>query len=321
MRNNRFQNHVSKSPFTLPLCIVLGFMVWFWNDLFGTLSFSFSSLLGFAFSALITYVVIETSNKFSLLRVRSNMIASVWVIAVALMPEVHDFSAGWVATLALVCSYYVMFHAYQQFEPVVAVFHAFLLLGIASLLVVHLLVFVPLFYWYLFVFLRSLTWRSFWAGIVGLVLPICFVLGWSIASRDYAFIMDRAGELSQTSWIVGQDYACMLSYRNPQILVLAFMFLLIFVGIVHYLSSYYSDKIRTRMYLYIYVIQTIVASMLILCIPSKIEVLYPVLMCGGSVMIAHFFAQTGSWLSNILFVVTMLMVIILLAVNLGIWKF
>ena len=75
------------------------------------------------------------------------------------------------------------------------------------------------------------------------------------------------------------------------------------------------------MYLYIYVIQTIVASMLILCIPGKIEVLYPVLMCGGCVMIAHFFAQTGSWLSNTFFVMTMITAIILLLINLGIWMF
>ena len=321
MRNNRFQNRVSKSPFTLPLCIVLGLLVWFCNASFKGFDFAWGTLVGWFMAVGVTCVGIETSRRFSILRVRSNMIASVWVVMVAMMPQVHGFSAGWVATLSLACSYHVMFYAYQQHEPVVAVFHTFVLLGIACLAVPHMMVLVPLYYWYLLVFLRCLSWRGFWAGIVGLALPVCFVLGWSIAMGDYAFLYSRAKDLSMTPWIVGQDYSWLLEYNSTKTLVLCFAALLISVGVVHYINNYYNDKIRTRMYLYIYVIQTMALALLIMCMPGKMEMLYPLMMLGGSVMIAHFFALTGSWISNAFFCLVMVALVCLLILNFGIWKF
>lgn len=321
MRNNRFQNHVSKSTLTLPLCMVTGALAWFWNGSTHEFAFSYSALASFLLAVISTYIVIETANLFALLRIRSSMIAAIWVVCISMLPALHSFSMGWVAVPALAASYYTMFLAYQQHEPVLHIFHSFLLLGIASLAIPHLSVFVPLYYWYLLVFLRCLTWRGFWAGTVGMALPACFVLGWCILSRDFTFILGRWELLQATRLFPADGYAWLMSYREPQALNFAFTTLLSVIGIVHYLRTYYNDKIRTRMYLYIYVMQTVASWLLMVCIPDLYYLAYPVFLLGASTMIAHFFALTGTIVSNLLFCLCLILALMLFTLNMGLWTF
>ena len=321
MRNNRFQNHVSESTVTLPLCMVIGALAWFWHGNAHEFGYNTSSIVSLALAALSTSIVIETANVFALLRIRSSMIATVWVLCISLMPALHAFSEAWVAVPALAGSYYVMFLVYQKNEPVVHVFHTFLFLGIASLAIPQLLLFVPLYYWYLLIFLRSLTWRGFWAGVVGLMLPLCFVVGWCIISDDYTFLWNRAECLLDTDLFTGKNYVWMLSYKEPEALNFTLLSLLALTGIVHYLRNYYNDKIRTRMFLYIYVMQTVASWLLVVAMPDRYSLLAPVLMLGASTMIAHFFALTGSILSNLFFCLTLILTLMLFTLNLGIWTF
>ncbi|MCM1515580.1 MAG: hypothetical protein NC080_04070 [Paraprevotella sp.] len=322
MRKRRFQNNVSKSSLTLPLCMVLGTLVWFGNIASHDLQCGSESFATLFSAAATTYIVMETANKFALLRIRSNMVAAVWVTGIALMPFLHHWSAGWMAVPALAGCHYVMFHTYQDANSsVVPVFHTFALLGIASLSIPQMLAFVPLFYWYLLVFMRCMSWRSLWAGIVGLILPLCFVLGWSIVTDDYTFLSGRWDSLLSTRLFADKDYALFLDYRSPRTLFMAFITLLSLTGIVHYLRNYYNDKIRTRMYLYIYIIQTTVCWLMIMCMPSRFDLLAPSLMLYASTMVAHFFALTGTWVSNAFFCLTLLASAALTLVNLGLWKY
>ncbi|MDE5561487.1 MAG: hypothetical protein K2J00_06795 [Bacteroidaceae bacterium] len=320
MQHPRLQNRISESTLTLPLCMVAGALVWFWSGN-GSPDFRLSAIAALASAVLTTYIVLETASEFSLLRVQSDMIAAVWVMTVAMTSSVHTFSEGWVAAPALAAGYYIMFSTYQKHEPVVHVFHIFLLLGAASLAIPHLIVFVPLFYWYLAIFLRCMTWRCFWAGIVGFVLPVCFVMGWSIFTDDYSFPAESLDRLLSAKPFSGEDYRLMLSDGRTDALNLVFITILSAVGIVHYLRYYYKDKIRTRMYLYIYVMQTIACWLTILCLPAMFTKLAPVLLLGSCTMAAHFFAQTNTRTSNAFFCTSVLVLILLTLINMGIWTF
>lgn len=322
MRKRRFQNNVSKSSLTLPLCMVLGTLVWFWNIAAHDLQYSAGPFATLFSAAATTYIVMETANKFALLRIRSNMVASVWVVGIALMPFLYHWSAGWMAVPVLAGCHYVMFHTYQNANTsVVPVFHTFVLLGVASLSIPQMLVFVPLFYWYLLVFMRCMSWRSLWAGVVGLILPLCFVIGWSIVTDDYTFLSERWESLLSTRLFAAEDYVMFQDYRSPRTLFMAFITMLSLTGIVHYLRNYYNDKIRTRMYLYIYIIQTSICWLMIMCMPSCFDLLAPSLMLCASTMVAHFFTLTGTWVSNAFFCLTLLVAVALILINLGIWTY
>ena len=137
---------------------------------------------------------------------------------------------------------------------------------------------------------------------------------------DFSFLLEKFNDLQSTTFFSTEDYQWMLAYRTPKALSFAFITILSMIGIVHYLVNYFDDKISTRMYLYIYTIQTLVILALIFCIPSLYDTLAIVFVLNACLMIAHYFALTGSWVSNTLFCVTLLVVAFLLVLNCGIWK-
>lgn len=319
MRNNRFQNHVSESSITLPICMVIGTLMWFWKGEAMLFDANISMLGAMTMGIIATYIVLETANVYALLRIRSRMISCVWIICITIAASIHNFSEGWISAVAIAGSYYVMFSTYQKHEPVVGIFHSFLLLSIASLAVPQLVIFVPFYYWYQIVFLRCLTWRVFWAGIVGMLLPPCFALGWCIATNNYDFLVEWITTLRNTELFVATQYRQYLSYKNPETLNMGFFTILSLVSIVHYLRNYYNDKIRTRMYLYIYVMQTTICWLMLACSPNLQKVITPVFLINASTMIGHYFALTGSVLSNLFFCTTLIGSIFLLIINSGIW--
>lgn len=319
MRNKRFQNLVSKSSLTLPLCLVIGLLVWFWDAGSGSYKYSHSSLVALLLFLATAYVITETSTTFSLLRVRSRMITCVWLLGASLIPFIHVFSYGWIAAAAMAGSYHIMFLSYQEHEPVTHVFHTFLLLGCAILFVPELVILIPLYYWYMLVMLRCMSWRSLWAGLVGILCPFCFTIGWSILSEDYRLLQSWITTISDTHPFFQQDYIRLLSYTNVETQQCIFWGVLSLISIIHFMQTYYNDKIRTRMYLYIYVVQTAVCWLVILALPDRLHIMFPIMLMNVSTLIAHYFTLTCSRLSNAFFCLTLLAYIGLLTYNLRIW--
>lgn len=319
MRHRRFQNIISTSTITLPLSIVMGILVWFWDAQTVAFRFSAETLVSLLLCLATLYVLTETANAYSLLRVRTLMTSSVWMASMALMPFTHSHTDGMMAALSIAGSIYVMLRTYQKHEPVVDVFHTFLLLGCATIALPELVVLVPCYYWYLLVFMRSLSWRSIWAGVVGLALPPSFLLGWSILAGELPFFRSKAEELFRLPWFRASDYASLLQWHNPLTLHLVLVSLLSACAIVHFLRTYCQDKIRTRMQLYVLTMQTLVCWLLVLCLPSRFALQAPVLMLSACALIAHFFTLTSTILSNLFFCLTLLASAALLALNLGLW--
>ena len=74
------------------------------------------------------------------------------------------------------------------------------------------------------------------------------------------------------------------------------------------------------MYLYIYVMQIAAVWLLLLWQPDLYNMLMPLLMLCSCTIIAHFFALTGSIISNLFFVLSVLALGALTSINMGLWK-
>lgn len=80
--------------------------------------------------------------------------------------------------------YYQLFTTYHDPEAREKAYSAALLIGIGSLLWVHLLWFLPLFWLGMYNF-RSLTSRTFIASLLGVATVYWFLLGWCVWQRDF----------------------------------------------------------------------------------------------------------------------------------------
>ena len=248
------------------------------------------------------------------------MVSAVWVTGMGMMTFAHDFYVAWLAVPLIASTHYLLFRTYQQYNPVNYSFHTFFLLGTSVLLIPQLYILVPLYFWYMAVFMRCLSWRTFWAGLIGLVLPAWFLAGWCAVSGDFETVSTVLQTISHPQPFNTDSYVPYMSVHNVQTLTWLFVTFVSLVATVHYLRTYFNDKIRTRMYLYIYVMQIAALWLLLLWQPDLYNLLMPLLMLCSCPIIAHFFALTGSIVTNLFFVLSVLAMGALTSINMGLWK-
>lgn len=306
---NRFQNKVAESSATMPICAVLATILWWWPQQ----SFAISNIIGWVLCALTAYICLETNGVQQIIRIRTRMMASVWLVLASCLAFMHPLDTPAISAVCMAMSYYLLFRCYQLYDSVAWIFHSFLFLGIGSLFSAIMLPMGLLYYIYLIGFLRSLTWRGFWAGIVGLILPY---LGWAA----WCFLMDKTD--SMFDFITLHFVLHPISWESLTSLPFSWMvsmgvvILLSLVSVFHYLQTKYNDKIRVRMVLYIYTIQTILLIIYLFLQPQEFQNTMALLVVSACPLIAHYFSLTRSWLSNAFFFLSLLLCGVMAYLNL-----
>lgn len=310
MRRDRLQNHVSGSVLTLPTCAVLCLVSWYFNYRDVLLEpWTWVSLLVLVLTA---YILIELNNRNQLIRVRSRMVSSVWLVLVACIPLLQLYGDGLLVACSMTGAYFMLFRTYQKTECEADTFHYALLLGLSSLFIPSLIFCLPLFLWHQMVFLRSMTLRAFCAAMIGCLFPYLVIGGWLLLKDDLSFILSWWTDLQQWLPITVESYKKLDVVQVAEWGVLTMLSL---TGVLHYLGTSYNDKIQVRMFLYILCLQFVVLDTYVCLQPYCLDDFMPLLAVTGAPLIAHYFALTRSWFSNTIFVLFVLACVSLVVVN------
>lgn len=262
---------------------------------------------------LIAYLWVETNNCNALIRIRSYLTPSVYLILAGGMTFLHSEQEGFFITLCTLGSYYLLFKTYQQPYAVFFIFHSFLCIGIGSLFFPPLLLFVPLYIGYAAVYLRSLSLRSFCAALIGLCLPYWFLGGYILYHQDWDLFHTHFHELTALFPIRELNVRNMSTVQG---LSWASVTFLSFIGSIHYLRNSFNDKIRTRMLFYLLICQEAVIGLLCIVYPQHFTTLFSLLIMNSSPIISHYFALTSGKWTNILFIFSLLLFTLLTILNL-----
>ena len=311
---NRIQYNVASSEFTLPLCVILAAAMWWLPQQM----FSVRCLLGLILCLLTTFVVMETNAQQHIIRIRTRMMSCVWLVLAASLSFMHPLGEPIVAAAFLCVSYLLLFRSYQRHRPQAIVFHAFLMLGIGSFCAPVMLAMAIPYFLYLAIFLRSLTRRAFWAGILGIIVPYWCYAVWCFATGNLQNFLARLTEMAQyeipnLEAITSMPFVWQVSA--------AVIILLSIVSIIHYLRTNYDDKIRVRMILYIYLSQTILLIAFLLLQPAHYQTTMALLVASASPLIAHYFSLTGSWFSTFFFFLSLVLIAGMATLNLWLTSF
>lgn len=311
---NRLQNKVAGSEFTLPLCVIMAAAMWWLPQQM----FSVRHLLGLVLCLLTTYVIMETNAQQHIIRIRTRMMSCVWLVLAASLSFMHPLGEPIIAAAFLSVSYLLMFRSYQKHRPQKIVFHTFLMLGIGSFCAPVMLPLAILYFLYIAIFLRSLTRKAFWAGILGVVVPYwCYAVWCFVTGNIQGFvaqITDMAHfEMPTVEAITSLPFVWQVSA--------AVVALLSIVSILHYLNTNYDDKIRVRMILYIYVSQTLLLMAFLVLQPAHYQTTMALLVASASPLIAHYFSLSGSILTTIFFLLSILLTAGMATLNLWLTSF
>ena len=140
------------------------------------------------------------------------------------------------------------------------------------------------------------------------------MLAWLLYSQrqefDYNQLISHFGELSAVTL---SDFAIDDLQR---LLTLTVVIIPGIVGGIHFIMKHYEDKFRVRQLYYSFIYLALYTFALMFVIPSQFDMLLRILIIAASPLIGHFFALTETKVSNIFFLVTAGIILILTIFNL-----
>jgi hypothetical protein len=207
-----------------------------------------------------------------------------------------------------------LFNTYQGLPVIGWLYYAFLFLSLASLVEVRILLYLPLFWLLMLVTIHARGWRAIMASVLGILTPYWFMLAWLLYSQrqefDYNQLISHFGELSAVTL---SDFAIDDLQR---LLTLTVVIIPGIVGGIHFIMKHYEDKFRVRQLYYSFIYLALYTFALMFVIPSQFDMLLRILIIAASPLIGHFFALTKTKVSNIFFLVTAGIILILTIFNL-----
>ncbi len=310
MEKRRFQNKVATSGFTLPVAASFTTLLWCAEGIY-----TLNRLWGWVLCAVMTYLWIETNNAYSLLRIRSRLTSAIFVFLTGCMFSLHPLQDSLFVSCLMLGSYYLIFKSYQQTNVSVCFLHTFLCIGLGSLLFPQLLYFAPFYFWYASVYLRSLTWHSFWAGLTGLILPYWFMAGYALYTGEISILKAHFCELTNFRAFSLETY---LQHPPLQAAIIGLIVIFSLVASIHYIRTSFNDKIRTRMFMYLILFQEFLITLFLILQPMHFGILSGLLIMNSAPILSHFFALTGSKLTNAAFILFLVLFTVLSLLNIWI---
>lgn len=261
---------------------------------------------------LATYLMILLNNFHALIRIYSRAITSAFIILSGVACFIFPSLEGCIVTVGLVASLLTLFTTYQNREAAGWIYYTFLILGVASVANIHFLVFIPI-YWIMMIFINSLSLRTFIASLFGLLTPY-----WIWIAVVLFFYKDNLTPFTNlfqplTEVTFFNAYG---SIPLSHYLTYAFLVILAFTGIIHFLRKSYNDKIRTRQFYYSIIFFDIVVLVLLALFPQYYDLLFRPAIILTSPLIGHFIALTRTKITNIAFYLILITALLLTGFNL-----
>ena len=260
---------------------------------------------------LATYLMILLNNFHALIRIYSRAITSAFIILSGVACFIFPSLEGCIVTVGLVASLLTLFTTYQNREAAGWIYYTFLILGVASVANIHFLVFIPI-YWIMMIFINSLSLRTFIASLFGLLTPY-----WIWIAVVLFFYKDNLTPFTNlfqplTEVTFFNAYG---SIPLSHYLTYAFLVILAFTGIIHFLRKSYNDKIRTRQFYYSIIFFNIVVLVLLALFPQYYDLLFRPAIILTSPLIGHFIALTRTKITNIAFYLILITALLLTGFN------
>jgi hypothetical protein len=301
-----FQNRVAESVLTLPLTAAFTLVVWL---LSGLVAYGWwSQLLCFVVT---TYLMIELSNGNALLRVRSRMISCTFMALSCSSCFLLNSLPGGIAQLCMVAATIILFHTYQDQHAPGWTYYGFLCVGLASLVFVQTFFLVPVIWVLMQTNLRTLNWRSWWASVFGLLTPYWFALAYFIFQKNPTPLVHHFAALGELPF--PYDYT---QLECRQIIAFLFTLLLILVGAVHFWLRSFEDKIRIRQFYGYFTTMSFSLTVLLIVQPQHYDIIMRMLVVMASPLYAHFVTHTHTKATNILFVASIVITVLITSFNL-----
>ena len=305
LRKKTFQNKVAASRYALPITATLAALVWV---AVGVLMDNI--WVQFAFTIISTLLMVELNNRNSLMRTYSRMVSCSYLALITMASLPSPSLKANIVTMCFIAFYLIVWNSYQDKRSAGWTFYAFFCIGLASMVFIQVIYYMPLLWLMMIVFTNSFSIRNFFASIVGIIAPYWFSAGY------YAYT-DQLPELAN-HFIDFINYHELFDYSqitDHQVVNIVFILILGIIGSIHFLQTSYADKIRTRMIYESLIMMNFVSLAFLILQPQHDLELGGIMIVNTSPLIAHFITFTKGKVTNIMFISMLVLVVFILLYN------
>jgi len=264
-------------------------------DFFHKIPFEVSKGVALGIYLTLGYLLIPLNNKFGLIQIKASLQTSVFFFFISACPNLQKIQFGAILPFFLLGSLYTLFKSYQVKESSSNLFRAFLYLGLASLFIPQLLFLVPILL-LAAITLQTLTVRSFFASLFGYLLPYWFLFTFAFVTQQMDFFYDPIKEAVR--WYPDQID---LAIGIGPLLTTLYIIIMFTASTIYYLITRHRNKLSTRAFLSVIITISLALLLLIILQPIHLSTLFPSLLIGVSILVAHFFALTKGKVANTFF--------------------
>ena len=279
---------IATNKYTLPFVGIVCILLW---PAFQSGSISWLLLSGLAASVCAVLLTSELNTRNTLLRNGSRLVSSILFLLLTVIVQLHVFSFGHLLLLLYLLSYHILFRTVQIKSPGLS-FFIYLLLSLSSFILPSILIMVPVF-WFSQLYTQSMSGKCFTASVMALLVPYWLCFGFLVLIEDYQHIIDIA---SRQFTFHLPDYS---SLTIPAIIQMAYIIVVLAVGIVNFHKNKNEDKSRVRMILHLVISHAAVLTLLIIIQPQNLYSILPLLILCTAIMVGHFLALTYTKFAHI----------------------
>lgn len=302
----RTQNRIAESRWALPICAAYTLLICLISGLF-----SEGIWAQLALTAIATLLMVELNNRNSLIRIYSRMVSCSFLVMTMMTPHKIESIDGCIVSMCFVAFYLALCNAYQDKKATGYVLWAFAAIGVASIVWIQILLFIPVLWVLTATNILAMSLRTFVTSILGVIMPYWFLSAYYIYIGDIMPIVDHIATIA--------NFEPLFIYKNCSIndfLPLCFIILLAITGSIHFLRTSYKDKIRTRMIYEMFITMTVATIVLILLQPQHANIATHLLIISTAPLIGHFLALTSTKITNIASLAIMATALVITALNL-----
>jgi len=328
----RLQNKIAESRYSLPVVVSFTVVVWIlaltnphsiiyhstsiFDKAFFTeisdintrvphfLPFGNRGILSLAVILLTSWLMVRLNTIYALMRVYSRMIScSFLALSLIIMPVVVPLE-GALLTLGMAIIYLLMFSCYQDKDTIGRIFLTFIVVGLISLLYIRVLYFLPFLWFILSTRMMAMSWRGFFASLLGLITPYWFAAVYCFATNKIPWLINHLTDVAVFTPIFDNAPTSVVDICMPAIIIV-----IVIMGIIHFINTSHNDKIKTRMIYESLIIINIAIIIFMVLQPVRISFLLPMLIVSGSPLVAHYVTYTNTRLTNLSFIVMLILVI------------
>ena len=300
------QNRIAQDTKLLPVMGVAGLLVWLIAGVIEKMMWP--QLCVFVVSV---YLMVELSNSNALMRIRSRMVSAVFITFSSTTCFLYGHFSGGMAQLCFILFLQLLFQTYQSPQRVGIVYYAFLTLGVGSLFFAKLVWLMPLLWLLMATQLQVGNWRATAASVFGLLTPYWLIMPWFLWQGDMAPVMAHLHGMMSLPF--PGDYTLL---TVPLVSSFVFIALLTVVGIIHFWYYSFEDKVRIRLIFGLFATLAWVLMVLVVLMPQESDSLMRLLIVVSSPLVAHFFTFTHSRVTNVFFIVCVILAVALTVLSL-----